>query len=78
MIDSLISLDSLNSLDFLDSLGSLDSLDSLGSLDPLDSLDSAYSLPRFIVSYTIIFEFRIPQEFGIHGIRTVLLLSISF
>jgi hypothetical protein len=52
--------------------GSFDSLDSLNSLDSLDSLDSSYSLPRFIVSYIIFFEFRTSQEFRIHGIRTLL------
>jgi hypothetical protein len=63
-LNSLDSLDPLDSLDYLDSLGSLDYLDSLGSLD------SSYSSPRFIVSYIIVFELRIPQEFRIHGVRT--------
>jgi hypothetical protein len=49
-------------------------LESLGSLN---SLGSSYSLPRFIVSYIIVFEFRIPQEFRIHGIRTVLINVIN-
>jgi hypothetical protein len=53
-------------------LGSLGSLDSLDSLDSLCSLDSSSSLPLFIVSYIIFFEFRIPQELRIHGIWTVL------
>jgi hypothetical protein len=38
----------------------------------LDSVGSLDSLLRFIVSYVIFFDFRIPQEFGIHGIRTLL------
>jgi hypothetical protein len=55
----------------------------LSSLDSLGSLDSSYSLPRFIVSYIIVFEFRIPEEFGIRRIRTGLRikeekLEISF
>jgi hypothetical protein len=45
-------------------------LDSLGSLN---SLDFSYSLPRFIALYIIVFEFRIPHEFRIHGIRTLLM-----
>jgi hypothetical protein len=53
-------------------LGSLDSLGSLGFLGSLNSLDFSYSFPRFIASYIIVFEFRIPQEFRIHGIRTLL------
>jgi hypothetical protein len=56
-------------------LGSLDSLDPPDSLDSLGSLDSSYSLLRFIVSYIIVFEFRIPQEFRIHGVRTGLINS---
>jgi hypothetical protein len=44
----------------------------LGSLDSLGFLDFSYYLPRFIVSYIIVFELRILQEFRIHGIRTPL------
>jgi hypothetical protein len=47
----------------------------LDSVTSWGSGDFSYSLPRYIASYIIVFEFRIPQEFRIHGIWTVLKIT---